>query len=375
MGPFKDGRRQLTGRESGATRDALIAWSRLVLPFALVARLAGAAEPVKAWSGAPRPFTMADLRFRQAPEDEYAESMTLSANFQGETAMDLTLAVTNLGLGDNNAGVKSSVTVEGRTVKHSEEVGDDWKQKPGQIAMGATRVEGDLGEVHVVHTAPKYAVDLVFRRKTIAWRPGSGRTTFGASGRRFYEFALIMPIAEVEGRMRLGKQWFPVKGRGYVDHSRSNLYAHEQATRWQRFRGICDGVLVQFSRFITPATYDAAPVGWLVMIDGDKILHQTHAFALALSDFRADVEVAKYKIAWRYEFRDGDRVAGFAQARERSYRTDYLAQMGALKRMIVSQFAQPIAVGLRNDWEVKLDLPGVKRVLSGRGSMSQTFIK
>lgn len=356
--------------------------SALVLRFhwlLLVASAAHAHGKVRPYSGPMRGFSLRDIGFERAEEDEYVESLAFTATFQGGASMDLSLVVTNLGMGDNNAGIKSELTAAGKTERYRVEVDDNWTQKPGRIHMDKTRVEGNLNELRVFHETPKYYYDLTFRRTAPSWRPKSGTTRFGDSGKLFYEFSLPMPMADVEGRVRLGSQWFPLKGTGYVDHSRTNMYSHEQAHRWHRFRGISDGTLVQLSRFITTPEYGSLSIGWLVVLSRDAVLHESYDYSLALSDLRADREYKNYRVAWRYDLKNDAQLSGFVKADTQAYRSNYLSSMGALKRLIVSQFAKPISVGLTCDFELLLHTASASaqpdHMLRGRGTMSQTFIK
>lgn len=336
---------------------------------------AAAAEPVTAWTGPSRPFGWRDISFQKAAEDEYVESLGFTASFQGDASFDLSIVVTNLGMGDNNAGIKSDIAAGGHKEKSSIEVDDDWRQRPGLIELAKTRIEGSIDRLHVWHETDTYAADLVFKRTAPSWRPGSGRASFGKSGKRFYEFSLPMPMAKVEGTLRIGSRWFTVVGTGYIDHSRTNIYSHEQALRWQRFRGVQDGVLLQFTRFITTAKYGSRPIGWLVVLDSSRILYESFKYDLQLLDLRPDRTHKDYQVAWRYELHADSAVDLSAKAIRQTSRTDYLASMGTFKRMIVKRFAQPIAVGLRCEYQATLRLPDGERKLAGRGSMSQTFVK
>lgn len=343
---------------------------------ACFASTVAAADPMDAWSGLPQPMTDADLAFRPVPDEAYAESMSLDAEGSDGIRVSATIAASNIGLGDNRGGVRATLKIDGRTLKSSEEP-DRWQRQPGALRLhiGGTKLRGTLGEIRIEHSNKEFGFELVFHPMVQAWRPGSGRTTFGADREQFYEYSLPMPLARVEGRVRLGKTWRPYKGIGAVDHSRVNIYPHEQASRWYRFRARTEHGMLQFSTFRPAKRWGGSTVGWIVVAEEGRILHQAARLKLDLKDHRPDPEKPRNKIPWAYAFSDGDLFRGDVRGSRITSRLEYLSTMGAVTRFIVSRFAEPIGYSLKATYDAELRLPTGSRRLSGAGEMSQTFIK
>jgi hypothetical protein len=343
------------------------------LAFAVAAR---AAEPMDAWPASPGPMTDADLAFRPLDDEEYTESMSFDAKGTDGTMVGLTVVATNIGIGDDSAGARVSLTIAGRTRRFSEEP-DRWQRHPKRLGLvvGGTHVRGTLDEIHLEHGNRDFGFDLVFRPLAPAWRPGSGHTTFGADRHRFYEYSLPMPMARVEGKVRTGSSWRAFSGVGYVDHSRVNLYPHEQATRWYRFRAPVGEGILQLSAFQASARWGGGMAGWIVVIDPGRITYESTRLRLDLRDLHPDPEHPSYRVPWTYVFGAGDALSGQVRSLEPPSRLDYLSTMGALKRWVVSRFATPVGYSLRGDLEGELRAGGTTRKLRGSGEMSQTFIK
>ena len=347
-----------------------------LLLVAMPTRPALAAEPMQAWAGPERPFVDADLAFRPTSDEEYAESMSLDAEGADRVRVSATLAATNIGMGDNSAGVRTTLKIAGKSLKSNEEP-ERWQRRPDGLGLrvGNTHVSGTLSEIRIEHDGKEFGYVLRFVPLVPPWRPGSGRTTFGKDKKRFYEYSLPMPLARVTGRVRSGSTWREFSGIGAVDHSRVNLYPHEQASRWYLFRARTENSMIQFSTFQTTEQYGAQRAGWILVAEGGRIVHQDRRLDLRLSDRRPDPKNPNYKVPWRYDFSDGDRLRGSVTGSAQTARLEYLANMGAVKRWVVSRFAKPIAYTLQADYQVELSSGGSRRALRGTGEMSQTFIK
>jgi hypothetical protein len=330
---------------------------------------------MEAWPPGARAMTDADLAFRPVADEEYTESMSLDAESADGVRASATLAATNMGIGDGSAGVRATLKVNGRTWKTSEEP-ERWQRQRDALRLhvGGTRVHGTLGEIRIEHANKEFGFELTFRPLAPAWRPGSGRTTFGADRKRFYEYSLPMPLARVEGRVRTGSAWRAFSGIGAVDHSRVNLYPHEQAARWYRFRARTERGLVQFSTFEAAPRWGGRTAGWVVVADEGRILHESTKIRVDLLDHRPDPDKPANRIPWKYTFSDGGALRGDVSATRRISRLEYLSTMGAIKRWIVSRFADPIGYSLAATYDAELRLPGGARRLAGTGEMSQTFI-
>lgn len=103
-------------------------------------------------------------------------------------------------------------------------------------------------------------------------------------------YHLIMPTADVEGKIRIGDKFSNVKGKGYHDHQWGNIAFRDVISHWYWGRALSGDQMLCFMNSVRAPGGQRYPeeVNGLMMVDRGQIILVTNQVRFSASDFIHD---------------------------------------------------------------------------------------
>jgi len=252
--------------------------SRLILVALAVAIVAavGAAFAFEFWKpdAELRFLDEGELAFHPSEDEWYSESWNLNYIDEGGLYFNLSVAIGNLGPGDNKANALFIVsTPDGRRgyartdyFTHPELVAatDRWHVEFGDLRLITV---GDV--VDVRFRQEEFDLLAQYKRATEPFTLGNGFTFFKRN-KYFGEF-IHVPVGRVSGVLSFGDETYRLSGFGYSDHQRANVMLNKY---YDHYTSFCCYAKKASIHFFENAADNArnAPVQMLYATDGDRVL-------------------------------------------------------------------------------------------------------
>jgi len=259
--------------------------------------------------------------------------------------------VSNLGPGDGNAVVTAEVRVPGAE-KYSEKTelkNGQWSWATDSFALkfGENTLSGPLDALKIHLKNASFEADFQLKNVVPPWKPGTGRAQYGASASRYYKFALLAPVALLDGTVKIEGEdtVHNVKGFVHADHSLCTVGMQEQAKRWMRFRAVNPKTTLIVSDIEPPSIYGSERIQFAVLFSEGKKVFETTRFNIKFDNEYVDPKKTGYSTPRLVEINstDGGTKARFViKTTKLTGREDFLETAGAAKRFVISKFAKPI---------------------------------
>ena len=317
---------------------------------AVLAPAARADEPVSPWKAGKAGVSLENLAMPLTDEEYYSDRYTAEAWFKDGTRVYVSVLVTNLGPGTGKMTAKTRWYEKSGKEHYAKKELDrgDYKisNSPFSVEAGHIRLSGTPQRFKVTGSVEGYSYDLTFASGLSPWRPGTGRTTFGATGEKYFDTTLVQPRAVVTGSVTQGGQRTALDGYGYVLHTFGNMAPHAMYKRFLELRSIDGDTVVYLKQFTTPAEYGGKTVGFLYVARDGKPLVTSTGFGLKLGRVQTDgAHANKYKVPLELSttVKRGDTTIDIVvSAPKIAGREDVLAGMSGLERTLVAPYAQPV---------------------------------
>ena len=335
------------------------------------------AQPIDAFPDAPRvvPASVAGshhLRFKN--DDGYLERWMYSIQRDDGGWMQLSMVISNLGPSGGHAAtdlMRLAPPLNGESEEHTFfrwpigiEAGQ-WTARTDalDVRMGASWIRETSGGYEGAFRGWGYEFEFRIESIVPAWRPGDGRIHYPDEGH--FSFHLMPAIGRLKGRERThGGAWRPVSGQAWGEHTVTNRMPQDIATRVLRFRGTAGEYTIDFMELFTPARWDNARFGWIVVRKGSEIVYWSRDAHATPTRFQRDPTAPHHRMPVHFLVTAGA-LKLQVQWTERLYREDVLAPLPALLRSVISLFVQPINFFHRARFRLKL--PDVERILGRDG--------
>jgi hypothetical protein len=346
--------------------------ARVALPLALAAAVtlwgavvglpsaasAAKALPVLAFPSEPRPRPgTADLVPEVPREDEYAESINLTAWLADRSRLSVVMAVSNIGIGSGNAALKAVLfTPDGQRIAFSDEHKHKWKAQaePFSYTMGGATLTGTLSRLVLTLVGTRISGRVVFQSELPPYRPGAGRVYYGGppggKDTRFFDYLAVMPRARTSGQISVDGRLLSASGRGFIERSRVTLYPFEQSARWRSFKFYQGDRSLVMNWFRASSKYGGREVAWLILGEKGRIIWQTRNVRLRPGDERPDASSgSRYEVPWSFDLGAGGEpgLTGTVKALSLAGRDLPLSDMTRLRRMFVSRYTRPLGYAQR----------------------------
>ena len=211
-------------------------WFALILLPLLVT---GVAAAVSIFAGAPQPVTEKDLAWHPMSTELYTENWSFLSAFDDGSFSFSSLVISNAGLGDSKPSVDVSywapngkVTADLLMKKKKDLVASTENM---QISVGKSSAARKGDRVMLFADGGKVRTDLAFKMEAGPWQFADGRITMNKP-EDFWKYVIITPRAQVSGTITTPEGSRTVHGKGYIDHTWSNLAFFSFSKKWKSLR-------------------------------------------------------------------------------------------------------------------------------------------
>ncbi len=345
---------------------------RVAFATLVVVALVAATMPARAARLAPEDY------FRHPGEEmERTEFWTAVLRAEDGWVMYLSYIVTNLGLGEGNAGYALSLTSPQGEVYRTKgrypasEYRED--KASGRIQLGPHRMTlaPPRFELFIEDSAEAVGVDLQLVARTEGYKYGDARTVVSQEQGHFLEYFFLAPRAAVTGRIRVEGKEISFVGDGYLEHLVTNRAVTKWSRRWYVLNGFGEELtihlMIGYPNELFP--HLEGKLGFFAVTDRRGVLFASRHPKLSFRKPQEDVQGC----AWPDEIRVEARAKkGTARLR---YRTTKLHDayvtldqlVWPLRDLVASLVGNPIFLRFHNDFELELTLGGETRKVTGKG--------
>ena len=320
----------------------------------LVASTAASAAP---WRGTGQPVTPDDLLPHLTGAEAASAKYTFDAWGTDGTRVYWSARFFNLGPGDGKCTVRASARVPGAgkaSVQRKLDE-DDYSvgARPLHLELDALELSGTPHRLRLRARGDGLSYDLTFEATAPPWTPGTLHYPEG----RTYWTALVPPLARVRGTVTVRGKRVAFDGYGYGVVTRGDVEPHHQARRWIEARVMRPDLAIHLRHFVPPDDPPGSPGGYLVVVQGSKLVVARTDPALKPGRWRTDPKIADYRVPAAFIARAGktgrQAVLGL-RAQGAWERKDELAGLNMFVRAIVKRFAHPVRYSMAGQWELRL---------------------
>jgi hypothetical protein len=344
------------------------------MSVSLAATFAHADEPLGVWSaGDSKGVKTANLAVPLEESEFYTDRYTAEAWFKDGTRVWVSFLISNLGPGTHKLTVRSRWYEAGGKEhyfkKDLERSDYTISNEPFKFSAAGHTLSGTPRSFSVKGSSEGYTYDLDFKSGLAPWRPGSGRTSFGADGTQWLDTTIVQPKAVVTGSVSGPGGKKTLDGYGYVLHTIATVPPYEMAKRFVEVRAMDDGdTVVWVKQFTTPEKYGGKNFGYLYVAKGDEVLVSAGKFNLKFEKLQTDDKHAnKYKIPFVISTsgkRKEKEIAVKIEGTKIVGREDGLEKRNAIEATLVRQYAQPVDYTIDGSVSVTITEPGKEPVIS-----------
>jgi hypothetical protein len=325
--------------------------------FPVIAVLVGmipcalAAEPIQAWKGGSGRGVRAEhLVMPLTHEEHYSDRYTFEAWFEDKTQLYVSILVSNFGAGTHKMTFKSRWT---DTKGKNHRVTKKLKRKqytvtgsPFSVEAAGHRVWGKPGRMHVKGQSGSHSYQITFSGGLRAWRPGTGRTTFGEDQALYLDTTLVAPKANVSGWVKHDGSKKSLSGYGYILHTHSNIAPPTMMNRFLEVRSIDGDTVVYMKRFVTPSRFGGKQFGYLYVARNGKVVGTSTRNSIRYGNKTTDKKhTNRYKVPLTLQTqtkRKNRHIDVRVTAPKVSSRKDPLKSLSALERVVAEQYTKPM---------------------------------
>ena len=256
--------------------------------------------------------------------------------------------------------------------------GGQWKaSKDGlDLTFGNYRLSYADGKFHLTGSFDRGELDLDVPANL--WKPGSGNVYFGNSGDNVFKYGVLSYHETATGKITLDGESHDVNLQAYGNHYVTTLAVYDMFDEVADFRYRDDHLLVEFRYYVPSQKYAADSFGFMfVAYDGVPVLSSTTLERTSLEKWLDD-ENYGYEIDSRQRLvgREDNNQARFEVLTANPETSDPYADLPAFQRNVASRFAKPIEYSIRMQWELWLDVDGIRAHIPAiNGSYSVTRLR
>ena len=329
------------------------------LGFALPA-FSQAPTQYEAISASPTALSTPIPKFKYLNDSDYAESFSFVADLEDGGFFQVQFALTNIGIGKRNGSIR--VVYVDKAGKHTQEIiavsSQEQETLQNGIKFGESKLTLQGGKYFVSIMGKEMRATAEYTPYTPAFRPGNGRIYFGGKS-KFYDMTALFVRGRVIGEAEFGGETRRFKGFATADNTYSNQNPRNRDTRWFRMKKVREDPALLFT-VLYPA--QGAPVGWLVIANGNKLEALDLSPQPAYKDFiEAPESRFGYKIPTKVALKPEaiEDLKITAELKGVYFRQDVIGEMGGFVGFFVRQAVQPESYTLK--YETDLVYKGVPR--------------
>jgi hypothetical protein len=140
------------------------------------------------------------------------------------------------------------------------------------VAIGDSRITGDLKNYHVVVKMKAFSCDLSLKGRVPSWRPATGYSFYGKEEKNYFAWLCAVPYGDISGTMEFQGKKRAVRGSGYHDHNWGNVELNKILNDWWWTRAQIGGYTVITSEMMTTKRYGKVTMPVFLLARGSDIL-------------------------------------------------------------------------------------------------------
>lgn len=325
---------------------------------------AARAWEAKVFEGEPVDAVQADLFPHRSDSDGtfYSEDYSFTLRLDGKMGLNLKFGMSNLLGGKGSAFIDASVRAPGmkRHKLRKTYAAGEWsfEEEPFALKLKDLTFSGDPTTLNVAYETSGARVSLQLVAMVPGMRPGSGRATITGEG---YVGIVVWPRMTVTGTIydKVKKKEHKVTGGAIFSHAASTLPPGHMPPRWYYFRSTTRESSVLFQALTLLEEFGGTTHGWLVVVEGKKVLFRTTAMDLTPTSFKK-TKGASLPWALYLKGRGEWKLEGAIKATKLKRAVNRLKKLPKLYANIVRKFVNPTRYTFGA--EMELLLPGGKKI-------------
>lgn len=211
-----------------------------------------------------------------------------------------------------------------------------------------------------------------------AWKPGTGNVYFGNSTENVFKYSVLTKSVPIlSGVMHLEDGDVSLDGYAYANHYAATVPVYDMFDELSDFRLRNDGFVAEFRYFVPSAKYEAEPFGFMyVAYDGETIFGAPEISRTTLDTWLDDAFYG-YEISARQKIsaEENGNTASLTMLTANPKPTDPYANLPAFQRNVAQRFAKPIEYDIPIDFEIDLDVDGMRAKIPSSGRYSITKMR
>ena len=260
-----------------------------------------------------------------------------------------------------------------------------WTEEPLDITWRDCYLRGD-GETFEFFLRGRDRttyLEATFELEEPLHRPGDGRLEYGWDKHFFYE-QIAMPRFSFTARLNRKEDrddednWEDISGVGYGEHTLTNNFPFEIASRFIGFRALrSDGLTIIADGLTTPMDYGGRAINWgMISLDGEPILESAEAIIVPIDEVPIEGAGNTYMVPHGLQIQLED---GADWARINVYNAELVsatspfARVGAFLRAMLGALMAPYDFESTTEYEAWIHVDGSTAYVSGRGWLTTNF--
>jgi hypothetical protein len=283
-----------------------------------------------------------------ASASAFSETIVVTATLRDGGSLYGRFLVSNMAGAAGRAQFRMRVSAGGQdTVFETRKARGEWTatREPLGADLGAAglRIEPGRARFWMKDDAGAEA-EIVLTPLAPGLRPAGGQADFG-QGKR-YETAVLMPAARVEGSYRPANldHALVLDGLAYLEQRVSTILPFRAAERWYTLRQVDPDRVIVLSAWDRPAYMGGQTHAWLMVAGPGGIEHLAESLSLEPGDPERD-EPSGRSFPRTLRFSDPTSgLVGVVKADRLIERTDDLAGLSTLERLVVERLMKPVTL-------------------------------
>ena len=317
----------------------------------------------------------------KSSEEAYSERYTFSTDLDGGGWIGVYFTISNLGFGDGHGQAKVRIKQPGqKEYSFTEKVGEgSWTSRTDTLDLTIANVRlraKDAKGYQLDFAYPKdgTAFSLTFTNDLPMWRPGNGRIKVKDG---YFKYGMIAPRASATGTLTRGGKTMKItsSGKGFADHTATNVAPFDFAKRFGRFRMQKGDVMITWREVTLAEEYGGKSLTWMMVGYKDKIVFSDASASMKTGKHVKDAKT-DYTIPYAVQVdgkSKGDSVS-FVMRASKMEREDLLESYGTAAKLVAGAVSKPFRYEFPSKYAIEMNIGGTKAKLSGTAPYSFDYI-
>ncbi len=327
-------------------------------------------------------FVLNDILPIMSTSSGYDEKWELYL-FGDEYQVRLKFEISNFAFSKNEGKLKGFVKkLNGKEVVEEYIISESLKN--GQWSAAKDRLFLDFDKYKLSFDGKEFHLSGVYEKGSFEydipanlWKPGTGNVYFGNSEDNVFKYGLLTFHKEARGTIVKDGETIHTTALAYGNHYATTVAVYDMFDELADFREHNKDLLVEFRYFEPSQKYKRDPFGYMIVAyKGVPVLSSISMERTALETWLDDGNYG-YEVNARQSIvgKEDNNQAVFNVLTASPKTSDPYADLPAFQRNIASRFAKPIEYAIPMDWELLVDVDGMKAKILMNGLYTITKMR